>query len=437
MTEADTCRKYVVPKLVAAGWEDEPHSIAEQRTEAIARHLTDFLKKTDRFAKTIVFCVDQEHADEMRRVLNNLNADLVAEHPNYVCRVTADEGDIGCGHMQTFQDVEAPTPVILTTSQLLSTGLDAPTCKNVVIARLVNSMVEFKQIIGRGTRVRDDYDKLWFNILDYTGSATQKFADPTFDGDPAFATVEEIDRYGAAKNKEVITPEPPEADHPGFTETDPPLILEGRATASPTSSTLGIIDPAPPQRRKFYFDQGSVEIAAHLVYELDADGKQLRVLKYTDYIANKVRTLYPSSADLRKEWSDPEKRDDIVAKLAERGIDFDQLALQAGHPESDPLDLLCHLAFNAPLRTRRERADRLKREASDFFAKFGSEARAVLNDLLDKYTEHGATQFQFPEALKIPPISERGSVSEIASHFGGPEKLRSAVNELQTILYAA
>ena len=167
-----------------------------KRTETIARHLTDFLKKTDRFAKTIVFCVDQEHASEMRTALNNLNADLVQQFPDYVCRVTADEGDIGRGHMQRFQDVETRTPVILTTSQLLTTGLDAPTCRNVVLVRLVNSMVEFKQIIGRGTRVRDDYGKLWFNILDYTGTATRNFADPAFDGDPAFATQEEIDEYG-------------------------------------------------------------------------------------------------------------------------------------------------------------------------------------------------------------------------------------------------
>ena len=146
------------------------------RTEAIARHLTDFLKRTDRFAKTIVFCVDQEHASEMRTALNNLNADLVAEHPDYVCRVTSDEGGIGRGHLSRFQDVDTRTPTILTTSQLLTTGVDAPTCKNVVLARVVGSMSEFKQIIGRGTRVRDDYGKLWFNILDYTGSATALFA---------------------------------------------------------------------------------------------------------------------------------------------------------------------------------------------------------------------------------------------------------------------
>lgn len=140
------------------------------RTQAIARHLTDFLKANDRFAKTIVFCVDQEHASEMREALVNLNAELVAQHPDYVCRVTADEGAIGRGHLSNFQDLEKKTPVILTSSQLLTTGVDAPTCKNVVLARIVGSMSEFKQIIGRGTRLRDDYGKLWFNILDYTGA---------------------------------------------------------------------------------------------------------------------------------------------------------------------------------------------------------------------------------------------------------------------------
>ena len=143
------------------------------RTEVIAQHLTKRLKKTDRFAKTIVFCVDQEHADEMRRALTNLNSDLVQEHPDYVCRVTSDEGDIGKGHLSRFQDLESQTPVILTTSQMLTTGVDAPTCKNVVLVRVIGTMGEFKQIIGRGTRVRDDYGKLYFSILDYTGSATQ------------------------------------------------------------------------------------------------------------------------------------------------------------------------------------------------------------------------------------------------------------------------
>ena len=203
------------------------------RTEAIARHLTEFLRRTDRFAKTIVFCVDQEHADEMRRALNNLNADLVREYPDYVCRVTADEGDIGRGHLGRFQDVDTRTPVILTTSQLLTTGVDAPTCKNVVLARVVGSMTDFKQIIGRGTRVRDDYDKLWFNIVDYTGSATRLFADPEFDGDPAMLTEEELG--GAGELRVLSEPEPPEY-----------LLRRGPE----------VVEPPTGDRRKFYFDRG-------------------------------------------------------------------------------------------------------------------------------------------------------------------------------------
>src|SRR5918992_5862652 len=175
--------------------------------EAIAKHLTGFLKKTDRFAKTIIFCVDQEHASEMRQALSNLNHDLVVQHPDYVCRVTADEGDIGRGHLGQFQDVETKSPVILTTSQLLTTGVDAPTCKNVVLARMVGSMTEFKQIIGRGTRVRDDYRKLWFNIIDYTGSATRLFADPSFDGYPALITEEELREDGEGHIVSEETPE--------------------------------------------------------------------------------------------------------------------------------------------------------------------------------------------------------------------------------------
>ena len=393
-----------------------------KRTEAIARHLTDFLKKTDRFAKTIIFCVDQEHASEMRTALNNLNTDLVQQFPDYVCRVTADEGDIGRGHMQRFQDVETRTPVILTTSQLLTTGLDAPTCRNVVLVRLVNSMVEFKQIIGRGTRVRDDYGKLWFNILDYTGTATRNFADPAFDGDPAFATQEEIDEYGKTKSTEVETPEQPED--------------EGGEINEPTGGTV-IIDPPPSERRKYYFDGGQVEIVAELVHELDSDGKQLRVVKLTDYTAEKVRTLCASPDELRARWADAGQRADIIQQLDERGIDFQQVAAQAGKPDADPFDLLCYLAFNAPVLTRRQRADRVKKQQAAFFNYFAPEAREILNDLLEKYAADGELQFTLPDVLKLPPISHHGNVAEIIGKFGGADQLRNAVNQLQSLLYAA
>lgn len=387
------------------------------RTEAVARHLTGFLARTDRFAKTIVFCVDQEHASEMRRALNNLSADMVRTYPDYVCRVTADEGDIGRGHLAKFQDVERLTPVILTTSQLLTTGVDAPTCKNIVLVRVINSMVEFKQIIGRGTRVRDDYDKLFFNILDYTGSATRMFADPDFDGEPLAVTETEIDEQGRVS--EPI--EPPYGD--------PEPLPPDKWPPEP---------PEPPgPARKYYFDGGQVEIAAHLVYELDPDGKQLRVVKFTDYTAEKVRTLYPTAAELRAAWADPVQRADIIATLAERGIDFEELAVAAGQPEADPFDLLCHVAFNAPLRTRRERAQRLRAEKKNFFERYGAEARAVLDELLEKYADHGAAQFTLPEVLEVPPINRHGNVIEIAKLFGGELALRDAIQRLQTLLYAA
>jgi type I restriction enzyme R subunit len=384
------------------------------RTEAIARHLTDFLKKTDRFAKTIVFCVDQEHADEMRRALGNLNTDMVKEYPDYVCRVTSDEKEIGRGHLGRFQDVESRTPVILTTSQLLTTGVDVPTCKNIVLARVVGSICDFKQIIGRGTRVRDDYGKLWFSIVDYTGAATRMFADPDFDGAPVRLTEEELRESSAIEE---------------IKEIEPPEIAMDHVPE--------IIDPPTEEMHKFYFDGGYVDIATHLVYELDPDGKQLRVVRYTDYAAEKVRTLCPSAPELRAKWADPVQRAEIIERLAERGVNFEELADDAGQPEADPFDLLCHFAFNAPLRTRRERAQRLKSERRDFFDRFGPEARVILEELLEKYAEHGDAQFVLPDILKVSPISDHGQPSEIITLFGGPEPLRVAVAELQNLLYAA
>lgn len=385
------------------------------RTEAIAGHLTEFLKKSDRHAKTIVFCVDQEHASDMRKALSNRNSDLVAQFPDYVCRVTSDEGDIGRGHLSRFQDVDTNVPTILTTSQLLTTGVDAPTCKNVVLARVVGTMTEFKQIIGRGTRVRDDYGKLWFNIIDYTGSATRMFADADFDGDPAKVTEEELKANGETN---VII------------ET----YAEGEAEAAPGPQ---VMEPPAEEHRKFYYDGGQVEIAAHLVYDLDPNGKQLRVIRYTDYAAETIRTLCPTTPALRAQWADPVQRSEIIRLLAERGIAFDELADAAKQPDADPFDLLCHLAYNAPLRTRRERAQQLRETRPDFFGRYAPEARQILEDLLEKYAVYGDAQFVLPDVLKVPPLSDHGQVGDIVRLFGGPDQLRDAVNELQKYLYAA
>ena len=391
----------------------------DARTQAIARHLTEHLRKTDRYAKTIVFCVDQEHADQMRRALHNLNADLVKEAEKrgetFAARVTSDEGDIGRGHLSKFQDPEERFPVILTTSQLLTTGVDAPTCQNVALVRVVGSMSEFKQIIGRGTRVREDKGKLFFNILDYTGSATQKFADPEFDGEPIEATVEAIDDDGSVVEDTQQT----EADKEGDTGGIPKY------------------DDEDAQPRKFYVHGGHGDIDTEVTYDLDADGGKLRTVQITQYAGETVRTLYTDPDELRQKWADVEQRSAVVEMLEERGIDFDVLAAQAGHPEADPFDLLCHLAFSAPLLTRKQRAEKLRKDKKDFFDQFGAEAKAILNEILDKYAEHGTGQFVIPDALEVPPISDHGNVIEIAKKFGGTERLMEAIGRMQELLYAA
>jgi len=405
------------------GTRDFERSVAlRARTHAIARHLADFLKATNRFDKTIVFCVDQEHADEMRMALNNLNADLVRQYPDYVCRVTADEGDIGRGHLGNFQDVEKVSPVILTTSQLLTTGVDAPMVRNVVLARVIGSMTEFKQIIGRGTRVREDYGKLWFNIVDYTG-ATRLFADPRWDDDPIESIVVTIGPGGEVVSGEELGPDPYRGER---------QVVETGAIVSG-----GNEGEQPGEPRKYYFDSGRVEIVADVVYELDEHGKQIRAVSYTDYARNRVLTLFRSAHDLESAWRVAGQRQDVVAALETHGISLTHLAEAVNQPDADPLDLLCHLAFNAPLRTRRERAERLAKGKQDFFDKYGPAARQILRELLDKYSEHGPEQLKLPDVLGVPPISEHGNASEIAQLFGGAAQLRAAVEELQALLYAA
>ena len=412
------------------GTKDFERAVAlKARTDAIAGHLSRFMDETDPLAKTIVFCVDQEHAAEMAQALGNRSPQLMQIHPDYVARVTADEGDVGRGHLAHFQDIERTTPTILTTSQLLTTGVDAPTCKNIVLARVVGSMTEFKQIIGRGTRVREDCGKLTFNILDYTGSATRLFADPDFDGDPVIVTQEEIDRDGLPTGDPTTLIENPPAE-----QQEGETGIGERETTGGYDADGGGGDGGP---RKFYVDNGEVRIIHHLVYELDADGAQLRVVQLTDYTGEKVRALVPSAADLRAAWVDPARRQEILDALAERGLTPEAIAAATGHPEADTFDLLCHLAFNAPLRTRRERAERLAAHRDDFFDRYGPEARAILGELVEKYAVHGVAQLRFPDVLKVPPLSAHGNVTEIAAIFGGAQHLRDAFADFQTLLYDA
>ena len=397
------------------------------RTKAIATHLAAFLKGTDRFAKTIVFCVDQEHAAEMRQELVNLNSDLVKQYPDYVCRVTADEGAIGLTHFAHFQDVDKPTPVILTTSQLLTTGVDAEMVKNVVLARVVGSRSEFKQIIGRGTRLKVDYGKEYFNIIDFTGTATLHFADPDFDGDPVRIEEVTIDDVGETVETVVETL---------LAVAEPPAEYIPKSQEAEDGEGKVLTDP-PEEPRKFYVDGGDVEVIGHLVYDLDTDGKKLQVVKYTEYSGRTVRTLYPTREVLQSVWANPDTRVEVLRELTERGISFEELATSADQPDADPFDLLCHLAWNAPLLTRRQRADQARKAAQDLFGQYGESAREILALLLDKYIERGIIQFNaLSELMKVQPFDRFGSPSEIATrHFGGIKPFKEAVSRLQTTLY--
>ncbi|MFQ5804663.1 MAG: type I restriction-modification enzyme R subunit C-terminal domain-containing protein, partial [Candidatus Methylomirabilales bacterium] len=284
-----------------------------------------------------------------------------------------------------------------------------------VLFKPIGSMVEFKQIIGRGTRLYPDKDKLWFTILDYAG-ATRLFADPNFDGEPERITEERL--------------------YPSAEEQEPPAKFEEELSYGGDEGQDVIVDDGKEeQHRKYYVDRVEVRISAEMVYELDSSGKRQRVVKYTDYTAEQVRRLYPTPAELRTRWMDAEHRAAILQALVERGIDFSTLVEATNQPDADPFDLLVHVAWNAPLRTRRERAERVRREKKDFWDRYPPQARAVLNDLLDKYTDHGVTQLDDLQILEVPPLSERGTPMEIADFFGGADHLRSAVTELQAILY--
>jgi type I restriction enzyme R subunit len=396
------------------GTADFERTIAfKARNEAVATHLTDYMKQNGTWAKTILFCVDQEHADDMRRLLNNLNSDIAKEHPEYVVRIVSDEGDMGRGYLDQFMDIESQVPVIVTTSQLLTTGVDIPLCKNVAIFRVINSMTDFKQIIGRGTRVNSDYGKLFFTILDYTGSATKLFADPDFDGEPASLTEEEAEPDGAWKPVRILV-------RP-FSEEEGGVIITD--------------DSEGGEPRKFYVDGGRVEITADAVYDLDADGRRIRAVSYSEYTGKTVRSMFTSAAELRSKWSEAQQRVVIVNSLEDRGISLEQLLRTSNTPEADPFDLLCNIAFNVPIHTRRERADRIRKEELAFFAKFRPEAREILTEILDKYVEFGTTQLDDANVLKVAPISNFGNVMEISQLFGGPEELRHTIGEMQNLLY--
>jgi type I restriction enzyme, R subunit len=391
------------------------------RTEAVAKHLVAYLEKTNMMDKTIVFCVDQDHARDMRDAIAKLIPDLMRQYPNYVCRVTADDAEVGKGHLYDFQDNDKPAPVILTTSRLLSTGVDAPMVKNVVLFRVVGTMSEFKQIIGRGTRVFEEYGKLFFTIIDYTGSATEKFADPEFDGLPAGVT-----NLGMTDDGDTT----PDSETTTTTEDH----LEDELEDAGVRIVTGNHSTVP---RKYVVRNGvTVTIAHEMVQELDASGKLLRTVEFTKYAGEQVSSLFRDPEDLRLKWVNAQERAQILRALEDHGVALEHLLAVTSGEDSDPFDLLCHVAFGAPMLTRRQRAEAAKKKVQSLFQTHGKTALAILEELLERYAVDGVEEISDTRVFKLLPSTKHLNALEVAKHFGGAGKLREVLEKLQETIFA-
>ena len=384
--------------------------VLEKRTELVAAKITEFLKSTDRFAKTIVFCENIDHAERMRKALVNANADLAAANSKYIMRITGDN-DEGKAQLDNFIDPESTYPVIATTSQLMSTGVDAQTCHLIVLDKRINSMTEFKQIIGRGTRINEDYNKLFFTIMDFK-RATALFADPDFDGDP-------VQIYEPGPDEPVVPPDDAVRDDEIGEGPSP----DYGAPLDPDATTAG------PGR--YYVDNVEVRVATERVQYLDAEGN-LITESLRDYTRKTVRKAYRSLDAFLGAWNDADRKQVLVEELGTQGVFLEELAEQVGR-DYDAFDLVCHVAFDQPPLTRRERADRVNKR--NVFTKYGEQARTVLQALLDKYAEAGIRSVESLEILKVDPLSDFGTPVEIVRLFGGKEAYMSAIRELQTELY--
>lgn len=395
--------------------------VLDDRTKLVAKKVTEFLKKSgDRMAKTIVFCVDQEHAARMRQALINENADLVAQNARYVMRITGNDKE-GLDQLGNFIDPEASYPVIVTTSRLLSTGVDAQTCRLIVLDREVGSMTEFKQIVGRGTRVHEDTGKLYFTLMDFRG-ATNHFADPEFDGEP-------VQIYSPAPDDPITPPDdlPPSDDEDGPV---PPEPGENETIIQDPGADQTVDGPGGPQRKVYVDGVGAIIVAERVEY-LDEQGK-LITESLRDFTRKALKRRYTSMDDFLKRWKTQEKKRAVLDELAAEGLPLEVVAQELGK-DLDPFDLICHIAFDAKPLTRRERADGVKKR--DVFAKHGPTARAVLDALLDKYADDGLIDFDDPKILKINPFAHMGTEVELMRAFGKKQDYLQAMHDLQAALY--
>ena len=401
--------------------------VLEQRTRLVARKVSEYLKNTHRFDKTIVFCDTIDHAERMRQALVNENPDLAAQNSKYVVRITGDNEE-GKAELDNFIFPESKYPVIATTSQLMSTGVDAQTCKLIVLDKRIQSMTEFKQIIGRGTRINEDYDKFYFTIIDFK-KATELFADPKFDGDP-------VQIYEPGPEDPVAPPDDEETDETpdDSTENDPPPDTDDKSSEEqPPEPPL----PPPPPVRRYVVANVPVKVVGERVQYMDAHGK-LITESLKDYTRQILGKEFATLNDFLRRWNDAEKKQAIIDELAEHGVFFDALAEEVSAKSGktfDPFDLVCHIAWGQAPLTRKERAEEVKKR--DYFNQYGSKARQVLEALLEKYADEGVTSIEEAQILTIAPFTQFGTPMEIIRAFGGVEQYRHAVFELEQALYCA
>ena len=409
--------------------------VLEQRTNLVAKKVTEFLKATNRFDKTIVFCDDIDHAERMRQALANQNADLIAKNHKYVMRITGDNAE-GKAELDQFIHPEEKYPVIVTTSELMTTGVDAQTCKLIVLDKTIQSMTKFKQIIGRGTRINEDFGKLFFTIMDFK-KATELFADKNFDGEP-------VQIYEPGPEDPPVPPEDPPDDESnegtfegGDINGEVKNPEGGSDDGTDTGNGGSLIDPRPlpppPQpRKKYYVDDVAVQIVAERVQYYGTDGK-LITESLKDYTRKTVLDEFASLDLFLQRWTSAEQKQAVLLELEQQGVFFEELAEQVGK-DFDPFDLVCHVAFDQPPLTRRERADSVKKR--NYFAKYADKARLVLEALLEKYADEGIQTIETLNVLNVQPLSSFGTPVEIVRLFGGKAQYDQALRDLESALYA-
>lgn len=388
--------------------------VVEDRRKLVANKITEFLKLNNRFDKTIVFCVDIEHAEGMRAALANANADLVKENNKYVMQITGDNEE-GKRELDNFINPSEKYPVIAVTSKLMTTGVDAQTCKLIVLDSNIGSSTEFKQIIGRGTRINEEYGKTYFTIMDFR-NVTHHFADTDFDGDPVSIVV--IDGDGP-----IVIPEPDEPViivDPDFPEPDYPEPADPDVVNEPKSKYI-----------KKVIQGVDVKIINERIQYLGADGKIITE-SLIDYTKKSIGNQYKTLDSFLQAWNNADKKKVIIDELENKGIFFEALNDEVGK-QFDPFDLICHIAFEMPALSRKDRADNVKKR--NYFAKYSEKAQVILSNLLDKYADDGLLTIESLEVLKLKPINELGTPVELIKAFGGKPQYETAIRELEQELY--